>query len=49
MMEDPRFARLCAKLGLIDYWVATGRWPDCADEGVLPYDFKVECRRVAAR
>ncbi len=48
MIEDPRFARLCAKLGLVDYWVATGRWPDCADEGVLPYDFKAEARRLAA-
>jgi tetratricopeptide (TPR) repeat protein len=47
MIEDPRFARLCAKLGLVDYWVATGRWPDCADRGVLAYDFKVECRQLA--
>jgi adenylate cyclase len=48
MMNDPRFPRLCSKLGLCDYWLQTDRWPDCADDGVLPYDFKSECRRMAA-
>ena len=24
-----------------------GHWPDCADDGALPYNFKVECRRAA--
>ena len=33
--NDPRFVRLCAKLGLRDYWVNTGRWPDCADTVAL--------------
>ncbi|HEY2707263.1 MAG TPA: winged helix-turn-helix domain-containing protein [Caulobacteraceae bacterium] len=47
MIRDPRFPRLCAKLGLCDYWVATDRWPDCADSGALAYDFKAECRRLA--
>ena len=42
---DSRFPRLCAKLGLADYWVATGKWPDCADE--VPYDFRAEVRRLA--
>ncbi len=48
MMEDIRFVGFCAKLGLCDYWLSTGHWPDCAGEGVLPYDFKAECRRLAA-
>jgi TolB-like protein/class 3 adenylate cyclase/tetratricopeptide (TPR) repeat protein len=43
--HDPRFPRLCAKLGLCDYWVETGKWPDCADE--VPYDFRAEARRLA--
>jgi TolB-like protein len=47
-MEDRRFVRLCAKLGLCDYWLETDRWPDCAAEGVLPYDFKAECARAVA-
>jgi hypothetical protein len=46
--EDTRFVRLCAKLGLCDYWTETGHWPDCAAQGALPYDFKAECRRLAA-
>jgi TolB-like protein/class 3 adenylate cyclase len=44
LRNDPRFPRLCARLGLVEFWMATGRWPDCADE--VPYDFKVECAKV---
>jgi hypothetical protein len=47
LMLDARFASLCARLGLCDYWVTTERWPDCAADGVLPYDFKAACRRLA--
>ncbi|HEY3777847.1 MAG TPA: hypothetical protein VGL35_07300 [Rhizomicrobium sp.] len=48
IMKDIRFVRLCAKLGLCDYWVKTENWPDCA-EGVAPYyDFKAEARRLVA-
>jgi len=46
MIRDIRFVRLCAKLGLCDYWVETGRWPDCVDQ--VSYDFKAEARRLAA-
>ena len=46
LMRDVRFIRLCSKLALCDYWVMTGKWPDCAAEGVLPYDFKAECARA---
>lgn len=44
MRNDPRFARLCARLGLVEFWTATGKWPDCADE--VPYDFRAECARL---
>ncbi|HEV2364985.1 MAG TPA: TIR domain-containing protein [Caulobacteraceae bacterium] len=47
LMRDPRFPRLCAKLGLCDYWVESGRWPDCAEVVAPVYDFKAECRRLA--
>jgi len=40
MVCDPRFVALCTRLGLSDYWVNQDEWPDCADEGFLPYDFK---------
>jgi TolB-like protein/class 3 adenylate cyclase len=41
LRNDMRFPRLCARLGLVEFWTATGKWPDCADE--VPYDFKREC------
>jgi TolB-like protein/tetratricopeptide (TPR) repeat protein len=44
LRQDPRFVRLCARLGLVEFWMATGKWPDCADE--VPYDFKVECAKA---
>jgi TolB-like protein len=43
MRRDPRFVALCGKLGLVDYWVRSERWPDCAQE--VPYDFRAECFR----
>jgi adenylate cyclase len=48
MMSDIRFVGLCAKLGLCDYWVATDRWPDCAETVAPYYDFKAEARRLAS-
>ncbi|HEY2179812.1 MAG TPA: TIR domain-containing protein [Caulobacteraceae bacterium] len=45
MIEDPRFPRLCARIGLIDYWVSKDRWPACAD--AVGYDFRKEARRLA--
>jgi hypothetical protein len=47
IIDDPRFAHLCAKLGLVDYCFATSRWPDCAAEEVLACDFRAECQRFA--
>ena len=44
MMSDPRFVRLCHKLRYIEFWVETGRWPDCVDQ--VPYDFKGHARRL---
>lgn len=46
LMEDPRFVGLCHKLNLCEYWVAIGRWPDCAED--VPYDFKAEAARLVA-
>jgi TolB-like protein len=44
LRNDPRFVRLSARLGLVEFWTATGKWPDCADE--VPYDFNAECSKV---
>lgn len=47
MRRDPRFMRLAARIGLVDYWRASGHWPDfCADHG-MPYDCKAEAARWA--
>ena len=48
MMRDIRFVGLCARLGLCDYWMKTGRWPDCADVVAPYYDFRAEARRLAS-
>jgi hypothetical protein len=40
---DPRFVQLCARLGLVQFWLESGKWPDCADE--TPYDFRAECEK----
>jgi hypothetical protein len=45
LRRDSRFPRLCHRLGLVDYWRTSNRWPDCADE--VPYDFKAECEKAA--
>jgi len=42
--NDPRFVRLCARLGLVEFWLKTQKWPDCADE--VPYDFKAACEQA---
>jgi adenylate cyclase len=46
LRNDPRFPGLCARLGLVEFWMETGKWPDCADE--VPYDFKARCAEVRA-
>ena len=48
MIADRRFVPLCARMGLVDYWTRSGHWPDCADDAALGYDFRAECRAVAA-
>jgi hypothetical protein len=49
LRRDPRFMALAARIGLVDYWRATGKWPDfCADPG-LTYDCRKEAARLASR
>ncbi|MEZ4333055.1 MAG: hypothetical protein R3F35_14950 [Myxococcota bacterium] len=44
LRRDPRFVALCARLGLVELWLATEKWPDCADE--VPYDFRAACEQA---
>jgi TolB-like protein/tetratricopeptide (TPR) repeat protein len=46
LRRDVRFPRLCAALGLADYWRESGDWPDCVDEVAPFYDFKAECAKA---
>jgi TolB-like protein len=41
LRNDQRFVPLCARLGLVEFWLASEKWPDCADE--VPYDFRAAC------
>jgi tetratricopeptide (TPR) repeat protein len=41
--RDPRFMTLVKRIGLVDHWQTTGRWPDFCAEPDLPYD----CKAVA--
>ena len=41
LRHDPRFVKVCARLGLVEYWLSSGNWPDCAD--LVPYDFRLLC------
>jgi len=38
--NDVRLVRLRARLGLVRFWLRSGKWPDCVDE--VPYDFRAE-------
>jgi hypothetical protein len=44
LRNDPRSVPLCARLALVEFWLATGKWPDCVDD--VPYAFKAECEKV---
>jgi len=43
---DPRFMPLAKQTGLVDYWLASGRWPDFCAEPDLPYDCREAARRL---
>ena len=45
MRRDPRFMPLAARLGLVDFWRRSGKWPDFCQEPDRPYD----CQAVAAK
>jgi hypothetical protein len=44
LLSEPHFPEYCARLGLVDYWIQTGAWPDCAD--AVDYDFRAACAAV---
>lgn len=48
LRRDPRFAEVCVRLGLYDYWRHRDEWPDCAADVAPYYDFKSACAAAAA-
>jgi TolB-like protein len=48
LRRDPRFMRLAGRLGLIDYWRSTGKWPDFCADPALPYDCRAEAAKLLA-
>lgn len=44
--RHPRFPALCARLELAQYWIESGKWPDCAAD--VDYDFKAACAEAVA-
>jgi adenylate cyclase len=48
MRRDPRFMTLAGQMGLVDFWRASGIWPDFCGEPGLPYDCKAQAAKVKA-
>lgn len=46
LRRDPRFVRLCAKLGLAQHWATADDWPDFEAEVAPHYDLRRETRRI---
>jgi hypothetical protein len=43
--KDPRMMLVSKRLGLLDYWIRSGQWPDFCLDPDLPYD----CKAVATK
>ena len=44
--RDPRFMAVAKRIGLLDYWRSSGKWPDFCDDPALPYDCKTEAAKL---
>lgn len=45
--RDPRMIAVAKRLGLLDYWQQSGKWPDFCMEPDLPYDCKAKAAKLA--
>ncbi len=46
--RDPRFMLVSKRMGLLDYWRKSGKWPDFCGDPVLPYDCKAEAAKLGS-
>ena len=46
--HDPRFMALAKRIGLVDYWQQSGKWPDFCFDPDQPYDCKAEAAKLAS-
>ncbi len=45
--QDPRFMIVAKRMGLVDYWTNSGKWPDfCFTDPDQPYDCKAEAAKL---
>jgi len=47
LRRDLRFMQLAARIGLVDYWRASGHWPDFCADPTLPYNCRAEANRLS--
>jgi len=45
--RDPRFMLVAKKVGLLDYWRKSGKWPDFCGDPDLSYDCKAEAAKLS--
>lgn len=45
--HDPRFMALAKRIGLVDYWTKSGKWPDFCFDPEQPYDCKAEAAKLS--
>jgi DNA-binding winged helix-turn-helix (wHTH) protein/tetratricopeptide (TPR) repeat protein len=47
--DDVRFMRLAWRLGLVEYWISSNRWPDFCHDPNLSYECRDEAARILRR
>lgn len=45
--RDPRMIAVAKRLGLLDYWRKSGKWPDFCSDPELPYDCAAEAAKYS--
>ena len=46
--KQPQFMQVMKRAKLLDYWRASGKWPDFCYDADMPYDCKKEAAKLTA-